>query len=63
MTFSQWMTAVNAALRERTGLTTRDLPGLDYHGLYLDGYTADEVAAMAAAWAADGRTVDVDEGP
>jgi hypothetical protein len=33
MTFADWMGAVDAALRDRVGLTTRDLPGVAYRDL------------------------------
>src|SRR5262249_31053840 len=61
MTFSDWMAAVDAALRDRIGLSTGELSGVDYHGLYLDGFTPGEVAQMAIVHALDGRSRDIND--
>jgi hypothetical protein len=53
MTFTQWMTAVDAALDDRLGVRADDLPDLCYRDLYDAGYTPHEAAQAALDNAAD----------
>lgn len=47
MTFKGWMVQVDGILEAKLGLTSRDLPDLDYYDMFEDGMTP-----LAAAYKA-----------
>jgi hypothetical protein len=48
MTLTDWIARLDDVLHDRIGVRTAQLPaGLDYAGLWMDGFTPDEVAQLA----------------
>jgi hypothetical protein len=46
-TFDEWMALVEAHLKRKCGHNTKDLPGVSYWQLYLQGHSAKRIADFA----------------
>lgn len=47
LAFATWLARVDMALIRRLGLTTDDLPNIDYRGMHAEGLTPSEAARQA----------------